>query len=268
MPFNVQGVYIDKPLGAAYSAQRAAQTSGTLQAGSAAKREKHASTSTLASAAQATDQSVSCISRLWAAVRSFFSCLCCSKAEQMDVGGKEKRLGEIAKQHQFVWFYDERQNPLTSFLGNFYPCKVKVWGIEFACAEAAFQAGKFSPNRAIMATFSQLTGEQAFQRAKKLTAGWTPAQKAAWQAKNIQVMDDVLMAKFSQTPPLKRLLLATDKASLIEHAPVIGRDAFWADNGDGTGQNKLGERIMRIRALLGGHGFQPRPRNYNPRACV
>ncbi len=202
----------------------------------------------------------SAFSSFWEGCGSFFSNIFCSQ----DTTQKEKKLGQIARQFKYVWFYDEKQNPLTSFLGNFYPCKVRVWNMNFACSEAAFQAGKFYPDRALMASFSNLNGDQAFQRSKQLTATWTPAHQSTWRARNLPVMEEIVRAKFQQNPHLARLLLATGDAHLIERT---SRDSFWGD-GDGSGLNKLGEILMGIRRELGGSGFRPRPSYYRPSQCV
>jgi ribA/ribD-fused uncharacterized protein len=170
----------------------------------------------------------------------------------------ENRLGELAKRDGFIWFYDTAQNSLTAFLGNFHRCRIKIDGIDFKCAEGAFQAAKFRGDRKVMASFANLTGDQAFRRARKLTADWTGAEQEAWKNERLDVMREVLMAKFSQNADLKRLLLATSDAYLLEHTPVVGRDDFWADNCDGTGENNLGQLLMETRGNLGGDGVQSR----------
>jgi hypothetical protein len=62
-------------------------------------------------------------------------------------------------------------------------------------------------------------------------------------------MRKVLQAKFSD-PELKEKLLATHDAYIVENCP-FGHDTFWADNGDGSGQNKLGIMLMELRASFG-----------------
>jgi predicted NAD-dependent protein-ADP-ribosyltransferase YbiA (DUF1768 family) len=59
------------------------------------------------------------------------------------------------------------------------------------------------------------------------------------------------------------LLLATGTAYLVEHNEVVGRDTFWSDNHDGTGQNRLGVVLMALRKKLGGHGIVPAPAAYH-----
>jgi ribA/ribD-fused uncharacterized protein len=66
-----------------------------------------------------------------------------------------------------------------------------------------------------------------------------------------QVKDEVMYAavrrKFELHPELKAMLLATGEEELIEAAPS---DTYWGVGRDGTGQNKLGRIIARIRDEL------------------
>ena len=51
----------------------------------------------------------------------------------------------------------------------------------------------------------------------------------------------------SRTPELRELLLATGDEDIVEAAPT---DYYWGVGREGTGQNKLGKIIERIRAEL------------------
>jgi hypothetical protein len=64
-------------------------------------------------------------------------------------------------------------------------------------------------------------------------------------------MRRVLHAKFTGNPELREKLLATGAAYLVENCPHK-QDGLWADNGDGTGQN-------RLAALLGSRTFHTHP---------
>jgi ribA/ribD-fused uncharacterized protein len=63
-----------------------------------------------------------------------------------------------------------------------------------------------------------------------------------------QVKDGVMLvalhAKFGQYQVLKNLLISTNKSHLYEHTK---NDCYWADCGDHTGINRLGEQLMLIR---------------------
>lgn len=72
-----------------------------------------------------------------------------------------------------------------------------------------------------------------------------------WNAVKDEVMMTALRAKFTQHPELHELLLSTGDAVLIEHTK---NDSYWADGGDGTGRNRLGELLMELRSELRGEG--------------
>ncbi len=202
---------------------------------------------------QAAGQDSSFCSTLFDAIGQFFqtiyNLICC-----MGPANTNAKITEIASRDNFVWFYKKEENPLTAFLGNFHPCTIRLWGLEFKCAEAAYQAAKFSPNQATMKRFQYLDGEGAFRLGQQLTQAWNPQQQSQWQRVNVGVMRDVVQAKFAQNPDLKANLLATGNAYLVEHIPSSRRkpDAFWGDGSNGNGANHLGRILMDTRANLGG----------------
>jgi len=68
-----------------------------------------------------------------------------------------------------------------------------------------------------------------------------------WEKIKVDIMYEVVLAKFTQHPDLRKLLLDTGDAVLIEHTR---QDSFWADGGDGTGENWLGKILMMVREDL------------------
>jgi N-glycosidase YbiA len=194
---------------------------------------------------------------IWNAIvgcfKAVFSCFFTTSLSPKD------EIAQIAARDQFLWFYKKEENPLTAFLGNFHPCPIQLWGLQFQCAEGAFQAAKFHPNINLVQQFQNLDGEAAFRLGRSLSH----MQIANWQQRNLGAMREVVTAKFTQNADLKELLLATGSAYLVEHIPVRGRDAFWGDNHDGTGQNWLGRIAMEVRGSLGGAREVPRNSQYN-----
>ena len=64
----------------------------------------------------------------------------------------------------------------------------------------------------------------------------------------MDLMKDILYAKFDQNDDLKAILLATGDRELREHTP---RDKFWGDGGKkGNGKNMLGKLLMSVREEL------------------
>ena len=60
-------------------------------------------------------------------------------------------------------------------------------------------------------------------------------------------MYDAVFAKFTQHEELKKLLLKTGQAYLIEHTV---NDNYWGDGGNGKGGNKLGKVLMKVREKI------------------
>jgi len=60
-------------------------------------------------------------------------------------------------------------------------------------------------------------------------------------------MLETCLLKFTQNKRLKRVLLETGDAHLVEHT---GNDSYWGDGGDGSGENKLGQvNLFQIPSL-------------------
>ena len=68
-----------------------------------------------------------------------------------------------------------------------------------------------------------------------------------WDSKKDNIMYEALMAKFTQHNELKEILIGTNNKILIEHTE---NDNYWGDGGNGTGKNRLGKLLMKIRAEL------------------
>ena len=68
-----------------------------------------------------------------------------------------------------------------------------------------------------------------------------------WESVKDAVMMDAIRAKFTQHADLRELLLGTGDAELVEHT---ANDSYWGDGGDGSGANRLGLLLMRLRAEL------------------
>lgn len=72
-------------------------------------------------------------------------------------------------------------------------------------------------------------------------------QRPDWPAVKEAVMLEGLRAKFRQHPDLAERLLRSGDQILVEHTR---NDTYWGDGGDGTGENRLGHLLMRVRAEI------------------
>ena len=68
-----------------------------------------------------------------------------------------------------------------------------------------------------------------------------------WVNVREQIMLEALEAKFEQHPDLANKLLSFGDRQLVEFTET---DDFWGDSGDGSGQNRLGQLLMQVRAEI------------------
>jgi len=68
-----------------------------------------------------------------------------------------------------------------------------------------------------------------------------------WEAVKDNVMHRALLAKFTQHPELRELLLNTGDDSIVEASPT---DYYWGCGQDGSGKNRLGILLMELRDQL------------------
>ncbi|WP_413699261.1 NADAR family protein [Psychromonas sp. KJ10-10] len=80
--------------------------------------------------------------------------------------------------------------------------------------------------------------------AKEIALNNLDAQVKNWHDIKCDVMTEALKAKFSQHIELKELLIATGTKTIVEYSP---NDTYWGDPGDGSGLNKLGHMLMKLR---------------------
>ncbi|KAF8176129.1 hypothetical protein K438DRAFT_1607697 [Mycena galopus ATCC 62051] len=116
----------------------------------------------------------------------------------------------------------------------------------YPTSEHLFQSFKFQPHRPRLAEHIRTCSERpsvAFSEARR----FQPEVRSDWKDVNIQMMDLALWHKFTQHESLKRELLATDDAELIEDSD---KDSFWGVGADHRGRNELGKALERLRAKL------------------
>lgn len=174
-----------------------------------------------------------------------------------------------------ILFYDITQK--YGEFSNFWesPVKIKIGNDPFSetivceTVENAYQASKFLTNNKNDLTYAKLiatapTPTQAFLYGRqKITKNGFPSKIALnpviqasidagisprkdWEKVKVEVMKSFLIQKF-ENPDLKKILLDTGDAELIEHTT---RDSYWADGGDGSGKNMLGKLLMEVRTEL------------------
>lgn len=87
------------------------------------------------------------------------------------------------------------------FLSNFYPCSIKIDGIRYESAEAAFQGQKSRQHAHMFA--GSITALNAKRLGRRI-----PINIREWNARRLSVMERVVRAKFEQNPQLQKMLPA------------------------------------------------------------
>lgn len=156
-----------------------------------------------------------------------------------------------------IRFYNQ-YDPYYEFT-NFYHAPIDVDGKKWPTTEHYFQAQKFigTPYMEKIRTLS--TPREAFQFSRSPTVHrW---QRSDWEEVKEDIMLKALHCKFDQHTNLRRILLETREKKLIEHT---SNDSYWGDGGDGSGRNRLGELLMKVRReLREKHGSPPPSYQYS-----
>lgn len=140
-----------------------------------------------------------------------------------------------------VLFY--RVKDAWGCFSNFAPYPIILKGVVWPTVEHYFQAQKFSGT----SLEEEMRLEKSPMKVARMGRDRTKKLREDWDAVKDDIMREALRAKFLQHPDLRDILLSTGDAEIVEHTP---NDNYWADGGDGSGQNLLGKMLMEIRALI------------------
>lgn len=131
-----------------------------------------------------------------------------------------------------------------SYLSNFHSAEF-VWdGIAWYHSEGAYQAAKVA-DRSVRLAMSR---EKRPGEVKRMGAAVELVPD--WDLIRIDVMREVVLAKFTQNPTLRELLSATGDLHLEEGN--TWHDHFWGvcPPYSGNGRNELGNVLMDVRRIL------------------
>ena len=131
------------------------------------------------------------------------------------------------------------------FLSNFSDSKIEINGLKFKNAESAFHSFKDSSRQS---EFQKLNPSEAKKFGRRVRL------RDDWEEVKLDVMYDIVKAKFTQNKDLKLKLVETNDSLLIEGT------TGWHDNYYGNcecdrcrnikGQNHLGKILMKVREEL------------------
>ena len=126
---------------------------------------------------------------------------------------------------------------------NFAPFPIEIDGAGWPTVEHYYQAQKFAD----AALQEKIRTAAKPVIAKNLSVKYRHKAHHDWPEVKDVVMERAVRAKFAQHAGLRDLLLTTGDETLEEAAPT---DYYWGVGREGTGQNRLGLLLMRIRAEL------------------
>jgi len=131
-----------------------------------------------------------------------------------------------------------------SFLSNFYPAQIVIELLVFPTVEHAYQAFKTDDQE----WFKKIQNANSPAVAKKL--GRRCPIKPNFDSLKLDLMRELVQAKFFQNPELKTKLLATNDSHL-EEGNTWG-DTYWGIV-NGKGSNFLGKILMETRDIIKHH---------------
>lgn len=145
-----------------------------------------------------------------------------------------------------ITFYRSNEKPFGPF-SNLYRREIQFDGRVFPTAEHAYQYGK-GGSQAICDWLMAAPSPSLLAMAAHGLYKWDVAED--WSKIKFDRMRDVLLAKFTQHQDLKRLLLSTGDARLVETATTDNAvNRLWGEV-NGKGQNMLGIMLMEVRTDL------------------
>ena len=140
-----------------------------------------------------------------------------------------------------LYFYSTRK-PFGEF-SNFSAHGIQIDGQWWPTTEHYFQAQKFDD----AAYREKIRGASSPKQAAEWGRSRAVPLRTDWEAVKEEMMSQAVRAKFEGHPALKTLLLSTGAEEIIENAPG---DCYWVCGKDGSGKNRLGAILMRVREEL------------------
>jgi ribA/ribD-fused uncharacterized protein len=145
------------------------------------------------------------------------------------------------KENKVINFYSTKDayGCFSNFSAHPFKLKGKIW----KTSEHYFQAQKFAGTEheeEIRMIDSPMVAARAGRSRQR-------PLREDWEVVKDDVMREAIRAKFTQHEDLRKILLETGDAILVEHT---ANDRYWADGGDGSGLNMLGKLLMELREQL------------------
>lgn len=126
---------------------------------------------------------------------------------------------------------------------NFSSHDIEMDGLSCPTVEHYFQAQKFHDEE----HQERIRAADTPMQAKKLGQTRGIPIRADWEEVKDEVMFIACLAKFRTHEEARKVLLSTGDENLTEDSP---NDYYWGRGKEGTGKNRLGHTLMRVRKEL------------------
>ncbi|MCL1919178.1 MAG: NADAR family protein [Peptococcaceae bacterium] len=140
-----------------------------------------------------------------------------------------------------IYFYSE--NGEYGCFSNFSLYPVIIDGMIYPTTEHYFQSQKFLDRTVIQKILNSKTPLEA----AKLGRNRSFPLRKGWESMKDEVMLKAIRAKAEQHKDFRDVLLSTGNSILVEHTE---NDSYWGNGGDGSGKNRLGKILMKVRNEL------------------
>ncbi|QQO08379.1 NADAR family protein [Breznakiella homolactica] len=138
------------------------------------------------------------------------------------------------------FYYEYKEH---GYLSNYFVIDISVDGEVYRSVEHYYQSQKtLDPEMA-----DRIKNAPTCDDAKTLGNSPGLVLREDWGTYKVDVMRKALEAKFTQHVAMKRQLLDTGDAVLMEDSQ---KDYFWGIGADGTGKSMLGKLLMELRSEL------------------
>ncbi|KAJ7131873.1 hypothetical protein C8R43DRAFT_655785 [Mycena crocata] len=143
-----------------------------------------------------------------------------------------------------VVIHPRQKDPYFGFT-NCSPYPVKYNGKEYPTSDHLFQAFKYMDHRPDIAEKIRTTSKSS-KEAIRISTAYAAYQSPDWDRMCSAKMEIALWHKFNQNMSIKKQLLETGDAHIINHT----RNELWGLGKNLTGGNELGKVLERVRAGL------------------
>lgn len=142
-----------------------------------------------------------------------------------------------------IYFYSTRDQ--YGEFSNFSAHGVTIDGKYYPTTEHYFQAQKYVETKPEYA--ERICQAKTPKEAAELGRNRAVPIRSDWEKVKDNIMLEAVTAKFTQHSELKKLLLSTGVAELVENT---SGDYYWGCGTKGTGKNMLGKILVQVRSEL------------------